>query len=374
MDRVILKYSEDFEKHVDQIARLKTLNWDLDFDVFKSYVRWNYLERPHSRPPAIYFVCIGEEIVAMKGEYETTWQLKNASARFSALCPADLLILKEYRNKGIYRELDNYVMEDLSKTDIEYSLSFNATPLNTLISLSLGCKSLGQIEIMRKQILTRTHPLITLTKRLLKKFGVHKIIRRKARNNVQIIDSIHQSARTKPSSRILIENNPRPAEMARLLNRILPQDKITLVRDEKFFHWRYNNPLSKYLFLYWFDDDLKGYLVLQSHKYGDAAIGTYNIFELEATNSLIKIELLDFLLSITKSGSISVWKTMLDQETYNFAVSKGFVSDKTTPSAKEPPLTILIRQIDKDNDMRFQGLNLLDGGNWDLKMVYMHDH
>ena len=58
MDHEILKYSDDFENHIDQIARLKTINWGLDFDVFRSYVKWNYIDRPHSKPPIIYFVRV----------------------------------------------------------------------------------------------------------------------------------------------------------------------------------------------------------------------------------------------------------------------------------------------------------------------------
>lgn len=383
MKHEILKYSDDFENHIDQIARLKTINWGLDFDVFRSYVKWNYIDRPHSKPPIIYFVRAGEEIVAMRGAYETTWQLKGVSARFNALCSADLLILEGYRNKGIYRELADFVMEDLERMGVQHLFSFNATPLNTMISLSMGWKSIGEIKTVTKQFQTGGSKAMELAKKLagpyarklLRKTGIGMILNRSKRDNSQRIDMIYHNPGTKLPPRILLDQKPKPAEMALLVNSTLPENKITLVRDEMYFRWRYNNPLSKYLFLYWYDDGLKGYLVLQSHLYSMESGGTHNIFELEAADSSIKIELIDTLISLMNSGSISTWANMLDRDSYDFLVSRGFKEDNSKKSVRYTPRSILIRPLGKDNNkVEFQGLNLLDAKSWDYKMIYLHDH
>ena len=382
MDHVILKYSDDFENHIDQIARLKTINWGLDFNVFRSYVKWNYIDRPHSKPPIIYFVRVGEEIVAMRGVYQTTWQLKSASARFNALCGADLLILEEYRNKGIYKELANFVMDDLDKMGVQYIISFNTTPSNTIISLFMGWKSVGEIKSITKQFQTIGSKGMALAKKLtgpyarklLRKTGFNMILKRRIRDNSQRIDMIYSNPRAKLPPRILLDNKPKPAEMALLVNSILPENIITLVRDEIHFRWRYNNPLSKYLFLYWQDDGLKGYLVLQSHLYSLESGGVHNILELEATDASIRIELLNTLISLMNSGSISIWTNMLDRESFNFLVSRGFKEDNSAKSVKEPPRTILIRPLGQDiKKIEFQGLDLLDARSWDFKMINIHD-
>ncbi|MGH7889563.1 MAG: GNAT family N-acetyltransferase, partial [Thermodesulfobacteriota bacterium] len=275
MKHEILRFSDDFENHIDQIARLKTINWGLDFDVFRSYVKWNYIDRPHSIPPIIYFVRAGDKIVAMAGVYESTWRIKDAPAHFSALCSADVLILEEYRNKGIYGKMTDFVLEDLERMGVQHFFSFNATPLNAMISLSRGWKSVGQIKIMKKQFQTiesRAMSLVKIlagpyTRKLLRKSGIGGLLKRRERNNSQRIDMIRHNPGTQLPPRVTIDDKPKPAEMALLVNSTLPENKITQVRDEMFFRWRYNNPLSKYLFLYWHDDRLKGYLVLQSHIY-----------------------------------------------------------------------------------------------------------
>ena len=211
-------------------------------------------------------------------------------------------------------------------------------------------------------------------RKLLRKTGFNMILKRRIRDNSQRIDMIYSNPRAKLPPRILLDNKPKPAEMAILVNSILPENIITLVRDEMYFRWRYNNPLSKYLFLYWHDDGLKGYLVLQSHLYRMDSGGVHNIFELEATDASIRIELLNTLISLMNSGSISIWTNMLDRESFNFLVSRGFKEDNSAKSIKDPPRTILIRPLGQDiNKIEFQGLDLLDARSWDFKMINIHD-
>ena len=273
-------------------------------------------------------------------------------------------------------------MEDLERMGVQHFFSFNATPLNAMISLSMGWKSVGEIKIIKKQFQRKESRAMALAKKLagpyarklLRKTGISMILKRRKRDNSQRIDMIYHNPRTQLPPRILLDNKPKPAEMALLVNSTLPENKITQVRDEMFFRWRYNNPLSKYLFLYWYDDGLKGYLVLQSHLYSMESGGSHNIFELEATDSSIKIELLNTLISLMNSGSISTWANMLDRDSYDFLVSKGFKEDNSAKSVKKPPRTILIRLLGQDNNkIEFQGLNLLDSKSWDYKMIYLHD-
>jgi len=236
---------------------------------------------------------------------------------------------------------------------------------------------------MKKQFLTNRSKAISAAKRLagprviklLKKAGLNSILKNGQTDYSQTDENAYKHTKTQLTSSISVENKPRPLEMSRLVADTLPIDKITLVRDESFFHWRYNNPLSKYRFFYWCDHEMKGYLVLQNHIYGVESIGSYNLFELEATTPQIKIELLKAMISIMKDGAISVWKNMLDQDSYEYLVSKGFREESIRESINTPARHMLIRPIGKHNDkIEFQGLNLLDENNWDFKMIYMHDH
>jgi hypothetical protein len=120
---------------------------------------------------------------------------------------------------------------------------------------------------------------------------------------------------------------------------------------------------------------MKGYLVLQSHIYSVESIGSYNVFELEATDPAVRIDMLNALISIVNDGSISVWANLLDWDSYEFIVSKGFQPIQHARNVKDYTLTMLIHPISIPVDKLYiQGIDLLDKDNWDFKMTYMHDH
>ena len=55
--------------------------------------------------------------------------------------------------------------------------------------------------------------------------------------------------------------------MAELAERIGYDGRIRHVRDEQYFSWRFQNPLSEYRFLFWDNGRLDGYLVLYRKVY-----------------------------------------------------------------------------------------------------------
>lgn len=165
-----------------------------------------------------------------------------------------------------------------------------------------------------------------------------------------------------------------PDEMASLVKKLTPNNKIILARDEKFFGWRYKNPLSSYLFVYWLDEELKGYLVAQTPLYNYHSMIDFNIVELEAVRSEIKIELLKTLISILGFRSITIWSNMLDEDCKKFLTSNGFCETSSGKSVVDYTPTVLIRTMNQPEDKtEFSGYNILDMNNWDLKMIYS-DH
>jgi hypothetical protein len=170
---------------------------------------------------------------------------------------------------------------------------------------------------------------------------------------------------------IRIEENPIPDEMAELAGKLVKDDKLVLARDEKFFKWRYANPLSKYVFLYWYDKELKGYLTAQTPLYRNDSMRKFNITELEGANSTIKMDLLKSAISLLDTRSVSIWSNMLNQDCRSFLASHGFIESKSTGSAAEYTPTVLVTMTKgPSSEIEHRGTNLLDINNWDLKMIY----
>ena len=367
MNIEIVKYNSIYD---DQICILEKENWGPDLKVNKSYLKWKYFENPYSDSPKLYLVISGGKLIALRGMYETRWQLGDSAESFIALCSSDLVIMPEYRNMGIYNELMNFSINNLHKLGYIYMFNFSASPVNFIGSLATGWKSIGRIKRMRKS--SYTSPLIkkivsiNAIRRFIKKSGVIKILR-KITENLEISDEGYEYLKKTPPQ-IEIDKNPKPDEMASLVKKLNPKNKITLSRDEKYFSWRYKNPISNYLFLYWHDDGLKGYLVAQTPLYNN---DTFNVVELEAVNSEIKMELLKTLLSTSSLRLIYIWSKMLDKNLHKFLLSNRFSEDDSNKGAATSPATILVRTTNQShNRIEFQGCNLLDIDNWDLKMIY----
>jgi len=381
MNLEITRHSDDFEDQIGRMARLKTANWGLDPDVFRSYVKWNYADRPESVRPIVYFASSGGETIAMRAIYETSWRVKGGAGRHQILCSGDLLILEAHRGRGIYRELTGFVMDDLANSGAGYLLSMNPTPRNAAISLSSGWKGLGEIAPMKKEFRTPGRKALELVRKiaepharkLLTESGVGFIRRMRKPKNSRRISSVGGKVAGLPAY-VTVDTSPRPAEMAALVEATLPENKLTPLRDERFFRWRYNNPLSDYLFLYYNDGGLKGYLVLQSHVYSMEYGGSRNILELEGSDSRVKTVLLKALLSLVNSGTISIWGSMLDEAGREYLLSEGFGDDSAKGTGGSPH-TVMLRPFGEGNDeVRFRGLNLLDAKSWDFIMTSMNDH
>lgn len=369
MKPTISKYSEDFENHINEIAELKAQNWDLGTDKFKRYIRWNYIERPHSKPPILYIARSGDEIIGIRGFYESNWRIGPVKL-FSSLTPADFLIKHEYRNTGIYHQMLSHIDKDIEQSNYPYLFNFNATPVNLLGCLSTGWKSIGKINSINKRFDSR---YVGFAKSVLRKAGIYSTAKSlahkfyKTKNNSEILEKMHDSSSSK---HISIKNSPIASEMSDLVNNSIQENKISLVRKEPYFNWRYSNPLSNYLFLYSYDESLNGYLVLQSQI--DYSNQNFHLIELEGVNTSVKIELLTHLIETIPSGSVSVWENMLDDDTYEYLISLGFQRESENRGVKDTIQTILVKPLG-DYGFEYEGMNLLDPEVWDLKMIYLHD-
>jgi hypothetical protein len=208
-------------------------------------------------------------------------------------------------------------------------------------------------------------------RKLLTESGIGSIRKMGKQKNSRRINTVQ--GRDLPAG-VTVDLKPRPAEMAALAEATLPENKLTPLRDETFFRWRYNNPLSEYLFLYYSDGGLKGYLVLQSHVYSMEYGGSHNILELEGIDSHVKTELLKSLLSLVNSGTISIWSNMLDEAGRDYLASAGF-KDDLAKGTGEFPHTVMLRPLGKGGyEIEFNGLNLLDAISWDFIMTSMNDY
>src|SRR6185369_15409913 len=106
---------------------------------------------------------------------------------------------------------------------------------------------------------------------------------------------------------------PRCADMAELVARIRTDGRIRHVRDSEYFHWRFQNPLSRYWFLFWSEERLDGYLVLQEYTSDRADRIRLNIVDWEGITPAVQSGLLEAAVVFANNRPLWIWAATLPQ-------------------------------------------------------------
>jgi hypothetical protein len=172
-----------------------------------------------------------------------------------------------------------------------------------------------------------------------------------------------------------LEQAPRCAEMAALIARV-EDERVRHVRDATYLQWRFQNPLSRYRYLYYGRQSLEGYLVLQEYSSDYADRHVVNIVDWEASSLDIHTELLRAAIALTRERELFIWSATLPATLTGLLVRNGFRLRPEPRSATELRHVLMLRPI---RDVRsagswlFEDLPLAELRSWDLRMLYsMH--
>jgi hypothetical protein len=165
--------------------------------------------------------------------------------------------------------------------------------------------------------------------------------------------------------------------MTELVERISGTGRIRHVRDSEYFQWRFQNPRSRYRYLFWQEYRLEGYLVLQKYISEYANRNVLNIVNWEASNATIQERLLKVALTVfAKDRELMIWSATLSQTTVALLRKNGFRFQPPPTDVAHFPPAILVRSIagfHLGSEWILGGRLLLDLASWDLQMLYsMH--
>jgi hypothetical protein len=178
-------------------------------------------------------------------------------------------------------------------------------------------------------------------------------------------------------SRIVVERGVRAAEMAELVSGIGYDGRIRHVRDQEYLSWRFRNPLHRYLFLYWKEKELEGYLVLQQDV-SEISMSRVrvNIVDWEATSERVRAGLLRAAIHLSPFADLNIWTATLGNETKNLLRDVGFRPVREGQEGagvdQEQPC-LLVRSVRADVPEAAWSLGnrrLPDMADWDMRMLY----
>ena len=194
------------------------------------------------------------------------------------------------------------------------------------------------------------------------------------RRSLEDIDLEQINCTLKHTSGISVDDAPRCAAMAELVDRIGGTGRIRHVRDSEYFLWRFQNPLSRYRYIFCGEDRLEAYLVLQEYTSESADHRSLNIVNWEASSATTQERLLTVAsTNFAKGRDLTIWAATLSQPTIALLRKSGFRFLKPPKNVTQFPPVILVRPIAGFNlggEWILGGRHLLDLENWDLQMLY----
>ncbi len=370
-----VRYNPDLKR---QVVELQTHLWSSSEALNTSYFEWKYERNPYLDTPLIYLAIHNGRVVGMRGFFGVQWEAGVPAERSTSLYADDMVILPEHRNQGLMPKIMSAAFDDLARLRYDYIFNLSAGPITFLSSLSMGWRSAGTVKPMfwRPWRSAFRSGLRDLMKPFPSVYWIIHNLRSKwfpsSRWSMTDIDLERARQTLKAYPWISFHDVPRCAAMAELVERIGHAGRIRHVRDGEYFHWRFQNPLSRYRFLFCEKDRLEGYLVLQQYTTQVANRETVNIVDWEANGVAAKAELLRAAMALTRTGQLMIWSATQPPETTELLRKNGFKQLKQMEDLGSGP-AVLVRPVRKERlegEWLLAGLRLADLASWDLRMLY----
>lgn len=369
----ITRYDPDLAR---QVVHLQKHMWGGSSSIRADYLDWKYHSNPYIEQPLIYVAMHDQQVVGMRGMFGSCWQAGTSLEKEIVPIASDTVIEPAHRVGGLFTDLNEFALADLRKLGYRCVLNLSASPQNYLASvLTLKWQSIGSYRMMIRDHAQRSgrSTLGRLANRI-RVGGGTDVVKRKIRaalphDPFADLDrrASNHSDRTDYPLRITTKADP-PA-MAGLVERIGGDGRIRHVRDLSYFNWRYGNPRSAFRYLYWGEERLEGYLILQNTS-GQRHV---RIADWEASDPQIGSLLLKTVVDLGRLRSLRVWSATLQRQACEQLAKLGFSPADEDPSFPRYSWRFLFKFLDDASDsstMTLLGLPPLEVDSWDLRMIY----
>lgn len=368
----------------DQILALETTLWGNDRETNSAYFDWKYERNPQSDRRFFYVALSDGRVVGVKGFSGSRWQVGHSGRVFDALQPGDFVVSPDLRGRGVGKKLMNHIQQDLIGRGYEFAFSFGALAATYFLQVNhLGWRRVAEYQTMRRRTegTGRARFFRALDQRLNGVLARMPVVWRAAgRYHFAAIGGeggLSESANKFPagcrvggSGHVVVDDRPRPAQMAGLINRLADDGRITRVRDEAFFAWRFDNPRFCFRFLFWQGERIEGYLVLSANLWEGPRMTT--IADWEASCETVAKALIEAAVDCAESDSLMLWSLSLSPDRLKIAKDAGFrhVDDSGGNKGYNPGIQILPLSLNRSNDdLVFAGTDFADPAAWNMRLL-----
>jgi hypothetical protein len=353
-DYAIVPYRPE---HRGQVLALQAHLWRHDPALRSAYLDWKYHRNPSSdgEEPLVQVACHGSRVVGMRGFWGARFQAGLPRVTLRMPCAGDVVIGPGHRVRGLFAALTAAALERVAERGDRFVLNTSAGDVTHASCLALGWRGIGSLRMMRRRRAgAATAPVAG---------DPFERLERNARSGRRAIDAA-----------LSVDRAPRPREMAEVIERCALDARLRPLRDERTLAWRFENPFSRYRFLYWDGDGgLEGYLVLRGPVEGDRE--QVVVLDWEAPDPRVRRALLEAALAWSDFGTLSLWSATLPETTRAHLRALGFEPwQGRGPLARSQP-TILVGPARREDRAlpaerwTAAGLPLCDLSSWDPGMI-----
>jgi len=341
----------------EQVAFLQKELWSPDPTRNGAYFEWKFERNPLDRDPPVFVALDGTQVVAMRAFSPTLWRAGAADTTVPILLAGDTVVAPAWRGRGLVHELTRAALAALEGSRYRWLLNLSSGPATFKSYLALGWRpvcALGQVR-RRPEPPRWQAPIRAAWQRV--------------RPPRMIFDRLDRRA-SRPVAGATISALPRPAAMAALAGRAARGKRLGMVRDEAWFAWRFDNPLSRYRFLFAGDDTLDGYLVL--HSSATRRGRRVHVIDWEAESPAMFSRLLDAAIVAGGFRDVILWSVSASEEELRVLEARGF---RAAPAGvfegHERPAALLrpVSPSPGDGAWLLDGADALDARTWDFRMV-----
>ncbi len=268
-DISIVEYTPDHKE--DLLAFLSFMWTDSDTVKRRTLFEWRYEKNPYTKMPLCYLALDGTQIVGHRGFVFQRYIIHDR--QFSLAIPVDAVVHPKYRRRGIFSELTAFAEDSISgNEDLPFIISLASNLQSTAGNLKAGFTPVGDREYMyflnRKSILNpppRFHDLLV----------------------------------EKGDIKINICEDLKVEKVSTFMDRVRDDDKISNVRDEAFYSWRFKDSPHQHIYAYCTKEgQLVGYISLHKKNNRSYSIMEYGYREISHLGYLLR-EIVKYFAPIT---------------------------------------------------------------------------
>ena len=352
----IERYSPEYK---DQVIDLLSILWDdLSPEERRKKFEWQSEKNPYSEKPQYYLAKDGDEIVGIRAFIVHKYKLEGNKFFFGI--PANGTIHPDYQRQGLFSRIDDYCKKDLA----------NNSELKLILSVSPN-------KIATKAL--KKYDYITVGKRSkMYLFSIRNLLRNFFSRPVNIRN---ESVRLKKDGlKLEVTDELRAKKIAKLMEECRDEQKFTNLRDEKFYEWRFSNPLKDYVFGYCTKkDELVGYVALDITSEKIISLLEYGYKDLSYFEELLKTIIKKLPVPIITAYVFTRPKEekgvlsrcgFRDKNNWliNLLKRMGYISKADLPGALIKPISENITE----SDFILNGKDVRDPENWSLFKSDVH--